>query len=204
MDRSDRVRMTAAKTNRRPAQRAVDIVVSAIGLVALSPVLVLLYILIPRQSPGPAVFSQKRVGWREREFSCLKFRTMYVDAPVRPTHEVAGSHITPVGRVLRRTKLDELPQLLNVLRGEMSLVGPRPCLPSQDLLISERRRLGVFEARPGITGLAQVRGIDMSDPVKLAAVDQQYVAQAGYRTDFGVLVETGRLIFRSRPDKNGI
>lgn len=179
-----------------PLKRAVDIFVSAAGLAVLSPVFLLLYILVARQSPGPAIFSQVRIGRHEREFACLKFRTMYVDAPVRPTHEVAGSHITSIGRVLRKMKLDELPQLINVLRGEMSLVGPRPCLPSQRELIAQRRRFGVFDQRPGITGLAQIQGIDMSDPARLASVDGEYVADVRFRTDLRILVATVFPFFR--------
>jgi O-antigen biosynthesis protein WbqP len=91
---------------------------------------------------------------------------------------------------LRRTKLDELPQLLNIIRGEMSFVGPRPCLPTQTELIEERRRRGVFEARPGLTGLAQVQNIDMSDPPRLAEVDAAYLATRSFRNDLGILYRT--------------
>ncbi|MCK5750500.1 MAG: sugar transferase, partial [Oricola sp.] len=106
--------------------------------------------------------------------TCYKFRTMAEDAPQAGTHEVAPGHITPLGRFLRKTKIDELPQVWNVARGEMNLVGPRPCLPSQTELIDRRRKLGVFECTPGVTGLAQVGGIDMSEPEKLARVDAEY------------------------------
>ena len=106
------------------------------------------------------------------------------------THLADASAVTPFGRFLRRTKLDELPQVWNVLRGEMSLVGPRPCLPNQDELIAERQKRGVFEVRPGITGLAQVNGIDMSDPVKLATVDAQMIESLTLRDYFRFIVLT--------------
>ncbi|MFP4245441.1 MAG: sugar transferase, partial [Ectothiorhodospira sp.] len=106
------------------------------------------------------------------------------------THLASASAITPFGRFLRRTKLDELPQLWNVLKGEMSLVGPRPCLPNQEELIAERERRGVFNVRPGITGLAQVNGIDMSDPARLAEVDEQMVKHQTLRDYFRYLFLT--------------
>ncbi|GAA0556642.1 sugar transferase [Halomonas salifodinae] len=116
---------------------------------------------------------QERVGWKKKPFKLVKFRTMNVAAKSVATHLANADEITRFGHFLRRTKLDELPQLWNVLRGEMSLVGPRPCLFSQDELIAERERRGVLDARPGITGLAQVNEIDMSTPQLLAETDQK-------------------------------
>jgi O-antigen biosynthesis protein WbqP len=107
-----------------------------------------------------------------------------------PTHEVGEKAITKAGRTLRRLKLDELPQLWNVLKGEMSLVGPRPCLPTQGELIERRRELGVYALRPGITGLAQVRGIDMSDPNKCAAADAEYLKHRSLRLDAEIILKT--------------
>jgi O-antigen biosynthesis protein WbqP len=109
-----------------------------------------------------------------------------------PTHQVSGSSITRFGAYLRRLKLDELPQLFNVVKGDMSLVGPRPCLTSQQQLIEERRLLGVLDALPGITGLAQVRGVDMSDPVLLAQLDAQYVAKRNLFGDLKLIWATLR------------
>jgi len=109
-----------------------------------------------------------------------------------PTHEVQASAVTPLGEHLRRFKIDELPQLWNVLIGDMSLVGPRPCLPSQTELVDARRRLGVFEVRPGITGLAQVNGIDMSDANRLAEIDARYVGTQSFLGDFGLIWATVR------------
>lgn len=141
-------------------------------------------------SPGPAILGQVRVGRDGVPFRCLKLRSMFIGTPVVPTHEAAVKQITPVGRFLRASKFDELPQLWNVLRGEMSLVGPRPCLPTQVVLIDERRRRGVYALRPGITGLAQVSGVDMSDPVACAELDARYLAERSIRLDLRILVNT--------------
>ena len=145
-------------------KRLVDICAALFGLVLSSPLVAVAVLAIRRESPGPAIFRQQRVGRWGREFTCYKLRTMYVGTAHLPTHETQASAVTPLGQKLRRWKLDELPQLFNVLTGEMSLVGPRPCLPTQTALIEARRTRNVFAVRPGITGLAQVRGIDMSEP----------------------------------------
>jgi O-antigen biosynthesis protein WbqP len=139
---------------------------------------------------GAALFRQTRVGRHRTPFVLYKLRTMSVDTGDHASHEVSASKITSVGRLLRKTKLDELPQLLNVLRGDMSLVGPRPCLPSQDILVAERDRLDVFDIRPGITGAAQLSGIDMSKPAELAAVDAVYAKQVNFRTDIAYIINT--------------
>ncbi len=139
---------------------------------------------------GAALFRQTRVGYRRTPFVLYKLRTMSVDTGDHASHEVSASKITSIGSFLRKTKLDELPQLFNVLRGDMSLVGPRPCLPSQELLVAERDRLDVFDVRPGITGPAQLSGIDMSTPVELAAVDAVYAKQLNFRSDMRYIVNT--------------
>lgn len=150
--------------------RFIDVLFSLLGLVLLSPLLMVLAAMgwIDTRSP---LFRQQRVGRYQRPFILVKFRTMHPETASVATHLADASAITSFGRFLRRTKLDELPQLWNVLKGEMSLVGARPCLPSQQELIAERASRGVFESRPGITGLAQVRGIDMSTPRLLAETD---------------------------------
>jgi O-antigen biosynthesis protein WbqP len=147
-----------------------DIIFSATGLLLLLPLLLLVMILGWFDTRSP-LFRQERVGRLQRTFVLLKFRTMRPDTASVATHLADASAITPLGRFLRRTKLDELPQLWNVLKGEMSLVGPRPCLFNQEELIQERAIRNVFDARPGITGLAQIRGIDMSTPIMLAETD---------------------------------
>lgn len=173
-------------------KRFLDLAGSLVGLLLLWPLAALIGAAVKLDLPGPILFSQKRVGRGERIFRCHKFRSMHVSAPERPTHKSVPSDVTRVGHVLRRTKLDELPQLFNVLLGHMSLVGPRPCLPSQIHLIEARRRLGVNDVRPGITGLAQVHGIDMSEPDRLARVDAVYLAHASALMDL-------RLILASLP-----
>ena len=155
--------------------RFLDFVFSLLGLVVLSPVLLAL-MLIGYFDTGSPLFRQERVGRHQKPFTLVKLRTMRVGTPGVATHLASASAITPLGRFLRRTKLDELPQLWNVLRGEMSLVGPRPCLFSQAELVAARAERGVFEARPGITGLAQIQGIDMSTPVLLAQTDARMLA----------------------------
>jgi O-antigen biosynthesis protein WbqP len=171
-------------------KRPLDIAGAAIGLAVLWPVILAAVLAIRVTSAGPGVFSQERVGRNGARFRCRKLRTMFAGTESVPTHEVSASRVTPVGRFLRCTKLDELPQLWNVLKGEMSLVGPRPCLPSQTALVEARRREGVAALRPGITGLAQVRGIDMADPEALAAIDAEYLAAASLALDLRILLGT--------------
>lgn len=154
--------------------RFFDVMFSLLGLIVCLPLVLLLWF-IAWLDTGLPLFRQVRVGRYQRPFVLMKLRTMRPDTASVATHLADASAITPFGRFLRRTKLDELPQLWNVLRGEMSLVGPRPCLFSQEELISERVKQEVFNVRPGITGLAQVRGVDMSTPRLLAETDAQMV-----------------------------
>jgi len=169
--------------------RFLDVVLSAVGLVVTLPVMLVLLLLGWRDTGSP-LFRQERVGRYREPFTLVKFRTMRPDTASVATHLAEASAVTRFGHFLRRTKLDELPQLWNVLKGEMSLVGPRPCLPNQTELVEERDRRGVFDARPGITGLAQVNGIDMSDPVKLATVDAQMIESLTLRDYFRFIVLT--------------
>jgi O-antigen biosynthesis protein WbqP len=171
-------------------KRPLDVAGAAIGLALLWPVIMAAVLAIRATSAGPGIFSQERVGRGGTPFLCRKLRTMFAGTLSAPTHEVPASRVTPVGRFLRRTKLDELPQLWNVLIGEMSLVGPRPCLPTQVELIDARRRLGAAALRPGITGLAQIRGIDMADPEALAEIDAEYLAAASLAADLGIVLRT--------------
>ena len=154
--------------------RLVDFIAAFIGIIVLSPLILLITIILFLEHRKP-FFIQKRVGKNREEFTLVKFRSMSPKATNLPTHEISADLITRTGKFIRATKLDELPQLWNVLKGEMSLVGPRPCLPTQDELINERQALGVFKLRPGITGPAQVKNIDMSTPKKLAQEDSQMV-----------------------------
>ena len=156
--------------------RVFDLVFSLMGLLLGSPALLVIYV-AGLFDTGSPFFQQVRVGRNERPFTLLKFRTMRPETPSVASHLADISAITPLGLFLRRTKLDELPQLWNVLKGEMSLVGPRPCLFNQTELIGERASLGVFDVRPGITGLAQVNNIDMSTPKLLAETDAQMLKE---------------------------
>lgn len=155
-------------------------------------VLLAAWIAVRRDSPGPGLFGQPRIGRHGQTFTCWKFRTMQVGTAQAGTHEVAASSVTRVGAFLRRTKIDELPQVWNILRGEIALIGPRPCLPVQVRLIEERKKRGVLDVLPGISGLAQVEGIDMSDPVRLAKRDADYVALRGVLPDIRLILRTAR------------
>ena len=152
--------------------RLLDFFFSLFGLLFGFPVLLVL-VVIGFFDTGSPVFRQERVGRNKSSFTLVKFRTMKKDTASVASHLASASAITPFGHFLRRTKLDELPQLWNVLKGEMSLVGPRPCLFNQEELINQRDSRGVLRARPGITGLAQVNDIDMSTPALLAETDQK-------------------------------
>lgn len=154
--------------------RVLDIFISSGILLVTMPLLILIFCILLRDSGRP-FFVQRRLGINESEFRIIKFRTMITSTADKPTHLVSGLAVTAVGRILRRTKLDELPQLVNVLKGEMSLVGPRPCLPNQHDVITERRVRRVFEVLPGVTGLAQIKGVDMSTPVNLASLDSELI-----------------------------
>ena len=169
--------------------RFLDVVLSGLGLVVTAPLMLVLWLLGWRDTRSP-LFRQERVGRHQRPFTLVKFRTMRLDTASVATHLAEASAVTPFGRFLRRTKLDELPQLWNVLKGEMSLVGPRPCLPNQEELIAERQKRGVFEVPPGITGLAQVNGIDMSEPARLAEVDERMIRTLTLKEYFRYLVLT--------------
>ncbi|RAU18150.1 sugar transferase [Nitrincola tibetensis] len=163
--------------------RSLDVLFSALGLVFGAPIFLVLTI-IGFFDTGSPIFRQTRVGRNLQPFTLVKFRTMKPETASVATHLANSSDITPFGHFLRRTKLDELPQLWNVLKGEMSLVGPRPCLFNQHELIQERDALGVFNVRPGITGLAQVNNVDMSTPAMLAAMDQQMILNLNLRQYF--------------------
>jgi lipopolysaccharide/colanic/teichoic acid biosynthesis glycosyltransferase len=171
-------------------RRFLDITFSVAVVVFFWWLLALAYGAVRLESKGPGIFRQARVGRDGVSFTCYKFRTMHQDTPHVGTHEVAAASVTATGGFLRRTKLDELPQIVNLLRGEMTLIGPRPCLPSQTQLVEERRKRGVLALMPGISGLAQVQGIDMSDPVRLARTDALYLATQGLILDLKIALST--------------
>jgi lipopolysaccharide/colanic/teichoic acid biosynthesis glycosyltransferase len=154
--------------------RIFDIIFSTLGLVLLSPILIVL-IIIGYFDTGSPIFQQERVGKGKQPLRLMKFRSMHVNAPSVATHLASASSITRFGNFLRKSKLDELPQLWNVFLGDMSLVGPRPNLFNQEELIHERDSRGVYSVRPGITGLAQIHKVDMSTPQRLAETDAKMI-----------------------------
>ena len=166
-----------------PVIRLLDILFAILGLAVLFPLFLLLFLAGWRDTGSP-LFRQPRLGLGQVPFVLTKFRTMAIGTHSVATHLVDGNSVTRFGGFLRKTKLDELPQLWNVLKGDMSLVGPRPCLPSQQVLIQARAKRGVFAVRPGITGLAQVRGIDMSTPELLAETDAKMLERFSVRQYF--------------------
>ncbi|WP_421684434.1 sugar transferase [Stutzerimonas urumqiensis] len=169
--------------------RAFDLVFSLLGLVFGFPVLLVLTI-IGLVDTGSPIFRQVRVGRHQKPFTLIKFRTMKVETASVATHLASSASITRFGHFLRKSKLDELPQLWNVLKGEMSLVGPRPGLFNLHELTEERAKRGVFQVRPGITGLAQVNEIDMSRPVLLAETDQRMIASLTLANYFRYIILT--------------
>lgn len=169
--------------------RLFDVLFSAVGLILGAPLLLLLTF-IGLLDTGSPLFRQIRVGRDQKPFTLWKFRTMRLDTASVATHLASRSSITRFGHFLRRTKLDELPQLWNVLKGEMSLVGPRPGLFNQEELTRERARRGIFKVRPGITGLAQISEIDMSTPELLAETDQRMLHRLTLRAYFKYIVLT--------------
>lgn len=169
--------------------RILDFVFSLMGLVFGFPVLLIIYI-IGLFDTGSPVFKQERVGCNKKPFILVKFRTMSVDTASVASHLASTASITKIGSFLRKTKLDELPQLWNVLKGEMSLVGPRPGLFNQAELTAARENLGVYDVRPGITGLAQVNDIDMSTPELLAKTDAEMIKNMTLRNYFKYIFQT--------------
>ena len=182
-----------------PIKRTIDVLLSGIGILVLSPILLLLCIAIKLDSPGPILFTQKRVGIHKSYFQIYKFRTMRTDTPKdMPTHMLSNpeQYITRTGSFLRRTSLDELPQIFNIFKGDMSIVGPRPALWNQYDLIADRDKYGANDVLPGLTGWAQINGRDeLEIPVK-AKLDGDYVKKYGLGMDlrcfFGTFVSVLR------------
>ena len=174
-------------------KRALDFILSLCACIILSPILIVLCIAIKIDSRGPVLFKQKRVGIHKTYFSIYKFRTMRIDTPKdMPTHMLKDpdQYITKVGHFLRRSSLDELPQLFNILKGDMSFVGPRPALWNQDDLVAERDKYGANDVIPGLTGWAQINGRDeLEIPVK-AALDGEYVRKMGFWFDTRCILGT--------------
>lgn len=176
-----------------PIKRLIDLVLSVCGLIVLSPLLIAIVIAIKLDSKGPVIFKQKRVGKNKTYFNIWKFRTMRTDAPKdMPTHLLSSpdAYITKIGKFLRQTSLDELPQILQIVVGKMAIIGPRPALWNQYDLIEERDKYGANDITPGLTGWAQVNGRDeLEIPVK-AKLDGEYVEKMGFMMDCKCFIMT--------------
>lgn len=167
-------------------KRVLDFTLSLIGILVLSPIYLILMLAIKLDSPGPILFKQKRVGIHKTHFNILKFRTMKIDTPKdMPTHLLTNpeQYITKVGKFLRKTSLDELPQIINILKGDMSIIGPRPALWNQYDLLEERDKYGANDVMPGLTGLAQISGRDELEISVKAKLDGDYVKQMSFGMD---------------------
>lgn len=187
-------------------KRLFDVSCASLGILLLWPALLAIALAIKLTSAGPVIFTQRRVGLRQNEFYLYKFRTMRSTAPNEvPTHLLAeaNAHITPLGRLLRRTSLDELPQLLNILRGDMSIVGPRPALWNQHDLIRERERCGANDVLPGLTGWAQVNGRDEISINEKAALDGYYVENRSFLFDMKCIAASVAPVLRGSGVVNG-
>lgn len=180
-------------------KRLIDIVLSLVGIIVLSWLFLILIIAIKVTSPGPVLFKQKRIGKDKQLFEIYKFRTMRIDTPDLPTHllENPEQWITPVGKFLRKSSLDELPQMVNILKGNMSIIGPRPALWSQEDLAAERDKYNANSVLPGLTGLAQISGRDdLPIPVK-SKIDGDYVANITFINDVKIFFGTITSVLKS-------
>ena len=173
-----------------------DIIISIICIVLFFPFLII-FLIIGWFDTGSPIYIQKRLGLNLKTFNLIKFRTMKIDTKLSATHLVEKSNITATGYFFRKFKIDELPQLLNVLVGDMSIVGPRPCLTNQKKLIFERKKRGIFKVKPGITGLAQLEGVNMSTPVLLSKIDSRMIKkEIGIKNYFKYILLTAVLIIK--------
>jgi O-antigen biosynthesis protein WbqP len=187
-------------------KRTGDLIIASLAIVFLLPLLVSTYVLIKLESPGPALFRQKRYGKNKQPFTVYKFRSMSTAAPNNiPTNDFYNAHayITRVGKVIRKLSIDELPQLINVIQGHMSLVGPRPVVLSETNLINEREKHGANAVKPGITGWAQVNGRDELDDILKAAMDGYYVANYCFTTDLRCIIKTATAILFTKGHSEG-
>ena len=161
-----------------------------IGLILISPIIFISLFLVWLEDGSPVIFVQERLGLSKNKFKILKIRTMYKSAPNLGTHEVANAYYLNIGSIIRKIKIDELPQLVNYLKGELELIGPRPGLPSQVKLKEYRDAYNIFNIKPGITGLAQVLGYDMSNPRALAMIDSLYIKNRSIQLDVKIFFAT--------------
>lgn len=182
-------------------KRIVDLLLVIIGSAIFIPIGIILCIVIKIDSKGPILFKQKRVGVKKSHFYILKFRTMFIDAPKEtPTHMLTNpeKHITRIGKFLRKTSLDELPQIINILKGDMSIIGPRPALWNQYDLIEERDKYGANDVKPGLTGWAQINGRDELEINVKAKLDGEYISKMGLGFDLKCLVGTLSVVLKRK------
>ncbi|MED2841997.1 sugar transferase [Bacillus toyonensis] len=191
---------------KKSLKQIIDVIVAIIGLIVSSPVFLLLIICIMLDSKGPVLFKQRRIGKGKKEFYILKFRTMRIDTPKdMPTHLLVDPdmYITKVGKFLRKTSLDELPQIINIIKGEMSIIGPRPALWNQYDLIKERDKYGANDVTPGLTGWAQINGRDELPIDVKAKLDGEYVDKLSPLFDLKVFFMTIKSVLKSEGVKEG-
>ncbi|HEV2568120.1 sugar transferase [Sphingomonas sp.] len=180
-------------------KRTLDVTLALTGLLLLLPFMAAIAIAIRLADPGPVIFRQLRTGRGGRTFEFYKFRSMPVNTGNVPSDQLAGVKLSPVGRFIRRTNLDELPQLINILRGDMSIVGPRPPIPSQTELIELRRRSGALACRPGLTGWAQVNSFDGMSVAEKATLDAAYATQVSLIRDLSIIARTFSYLLKPPP-----
>jgi O-antigen biosynthesis protein WbqP len=187
--------------------RIFDIFFSVIGLVILLPLILFIFFICFFDTKSP-IFKQKRMGKNLKSFTLYKFRTMYVGVESVATHLSSSNSVTPLGKFLRKSKIDEIPQLLNVLLGDMSLVGPRPNLLNQEILIFERSKRGIYDYKPGISGLSQIKNIDMSDPIMISETDYLMLSNLNFLLYLKIIFLTligngyGDKIIKNKFDEN--
>lgn len=187
-------------------KRLLDITISGVAIVITSPFLGAIALIIKITSKGPVLFKQQRYGRHQKLFVCYKFRSMYITAPKdMPTWKLENpeEHITPVGKFLRKTSLDELPQLFNIFKGEMSLIGPRPVVLKEKKLIEAREKVGANDVRPGLTGWAQINGRDLVGTEEKAALDGRYVKKMSFRVDCKVFFKTILYVLQKKGIQEG-
>jgi O-antigen biosynthesis protein WbqP len=180
-------------------KRVVDVVISGGSLIVLSPVMFLIALAIKLEDGGPVLFHQKRVGRGGELFAVLKFRSMPVATRDMPSPLAGQVRVTRVGKIIRRTNLDELPQLINILQGQMSVVGPRPPLPSQTELCQIRQTNGAIDCKPGLTGLAQINAYDGMPEREKAKWDGTYAARLSFVSDMNIILRTFRYLSKRPP-----
>lgn len=190
---------TQAQKRYLVVKRFLDTVLSVIALIVLLPLMLLSLVAIKIDSPGPTIFKQKRIGKNGKAIVIYKFRTMLLHSPSHVATaqlEDADQYITRVGKFLRKTSIDELPQLGNIIRGDMSIIGPRPLIVDERNIHSMRYQQGVYFLRPGLAGLAQINGRDLVNPEEKVKFDAEYLHTFSFKTDIKVLIKTIRVVFQ--------